>query len=304
MLLLDRFEVILRPPFPNRQVGVLSEETEVRDGAWIAERVGLPEDPDDGRWAFLLIEAARHAARDRPAVLHERASGDELIAPARLRPRAAAVREQAGPGLADVYCDGGTTCVCAVDGERTGVSLIMSNSADFGSHLLLPRHGIFLQNRGIGFTLEPGHPAEYGAGRRPPHTLTPMFVTGPTGTLDTVLGTMGADAQPQVLLQLLARMLAIGQDPGEAIGAPRWVLSREPTTAFDIWSLDDPPLVRLEHGAPPPWSHELHERGYEVIESPPGDQIFGHAQAIHITNGGMLIGAADPRAGDGALAGC
>ncbi|MDR0345967.1 MAG: gamma-glutamyltransferase [Nocardiopsaceae bacterium] len=272
-------------------------------GAWIAEQAGLPAGPADERWAFLLVEAARQAAFDRPAVLHEGADGRALIAPGRLRPRAAAVRERASRGLADVYGDGGTTYLCAVDGERMGVSLIMSNAADFGSRIVLPGHGIFLHNRGMGFSLQPGHPAEYAPGRRPPHTLAPLAVTSPAGTLDTVLGTMGADAQPQVLLQLLVRMLAREEKPGDAIAAPRWILSREPTTAFDIWRLDDPPLVRIEHGAPPSWAPGLQARGYEVIQSPPGDQNFGHAQAIRVTADGMLTGAADPRAGDGAFAG-
>jgi gamma-glutamyltranspeptidase len=34
------------------------------------------------------------------------------------------------------------------------------------------------------------------------------------------------------------------------------------------------------------------------------DQTFGHAQAIRVTADGMLAGAADPRSGDGAFAGC
>src|SRR5262249_45059059 len=79
------------------------------------------------------------------------------------------------------------------------------------SRLVLPAHGIFLHNRGMGFSLDPGHPAAYGPGRRPPHTLSPLIVTGPSGQLDSVLGTMGADAQPQVLLQLIVRLLALGE---------------------------------------------------------------------------------------------
>ncbi|MBV9451176.1 MAG: gamma-glutamyltransferase [Streptosporangiaceae bacterium] len=272
-------------------------------GAWIAEQAGLPDDPGDERWAFTLVEAARQAAFDRPSVLHEHADGAGLLAAGRLAPRAAAVREQASRGLADVYGDGGTTHICAVDRDRTGVSLIMSNAADFGSRLVLPGQGIVLHNRGMGFSLRPGHPTEYGPGRRPPHTLTPLVITGPDGVLDTVAGTMGGDAQPQVLLQLLARMFARGQDPGEAIAAPRWVLSRDPTTYFDIWQLEDPPLVRLEHDAPRSWATGLRARGYEVVDSPPGDQAFGHAQVISLTRDGMLAGAADPRSGDGAFTG-
>jgi gamma-glutamyltranspeptidase/glutathione hydrolase len=272
-------------------------------GAWIAEHAGLPDDPDDERWAFLLVEAARQAAFDRPAVLHEHANGTGLIAESRLRPRSLAVTDHASSGLADVYTGGGTTYLCAADSQRMGVSLIMSNAADFGSRLILPRHGIFLHNRGMGFSLESGHPAEYGPGRRPPHTLVPMAVTGAGRQLDTLLGSMGGDAQPQILLQLLVRMLRHGQDPGAAVSAPRWVLSREPTTAFDTWRAAGPPLVRIEHDSPPTWREGLEGRGYEVMASPPGEQAFGHANVIRVTSDGMLAGAADPRTGDGAVAG-
>jgi gamma-glutamyltranspeptidase / glutathione hydrolase len=271
--------------------------------AWIAEQVGLPLDPGDERWAFLLVEAARQAAYDRPQMLHEHADGRSLIRPSRLAPRAAAVADKASWGLGDVYGDGGTTYISAVDRHRMCVSLIMSNAADFGSRIVLPGSGIFLHNRGMGFSLVSGHPAEYSPGRRPPHTLSPLIVTNLAGDPDTVIGTMGADAQPQILLQLLVRMLVLGEQPGEAIWAPRWVLSRDPTTAFDIWQLDDPPLVRLEHSTPPAWADGLSQRGYEVRQSAPGDQSFGHAQAIRITDGGMLAGAADPRSCDGACVG-
>jgi gamma-glutamyltranspeptidase/glutathione hydrolase len=272
-------------------------------GAWIAERVGLPAAADSEQWAFLLVEAARQAAFDRLQVLHEDADGAALLSESRLAPRAVAVAESAARGLADVYGGGGTTYLCAVDAQRMGVSLIMSNASDFGSRLMLPRHGIFLHNRGAGFSPRPDDPAGYGPGRRPPHTLSPLAATRPGGALDAVLGTMGGDAQPQVLLQLLVRMLALGQEAGPAVSAPRWILSREPTNAFDTWLGDDPPLVRVEHGAPAAWAPGLRARGYQTIESPPGDQSFGHAQAIGVTGDGLLAAAADPRAGDGGVAG-
>jgi len=39
----------------------------------------------------------------------------------------------------------------------------------------------------MGFSLDPGHPAAYGPGRRPPHTLSPLVVTDSSGRLDSVL---------------------------------------------------------------------------------------------------------------------
>ncbi len=269
-------------------------------GAWIADAVGLPDDPADERWAHVLIESARQAAFDRPEVLHEGADGGWLISESRLRLRSESVREQATVGLAEVYREGDTTCLCAVDGQRMGVSLIMSNGANFGAYLVLPEHGIFLHNRGLGFSLDAGHPAEYGPGRRPPHTLSPLVVTYGSGALDCVLGTMGGDAQPQILLQLLARLVVHGQEPGDAVHAPRWVLSRDGSTGFDTWEVDGSPLIRLEAGAPSSWRRGLRRRGHRVAESAPGINWFGHAQVIRVTEDGLLGGAADPRSGDGA----
>jgi len=41
-----------------------------------------------------------------------------------------------------------------------------------------PNTGVGLHNRGIGFSLVRGHPAELGPRRRPPHTLTPLLAIG------------------------------------------------------------------------------------------------------------------------------
>jgi gamma-glutamyltranspeptidase/glutathione hydrolase len=272
-------------------------------GAWIADRVGVPEDPGDEGWAFVLVEAARQAAHDRIAVLHDRADGASLLSPERLAPRAEAMRAQASRGLADAYRDGDTTYLCAVDGDRTGVSLIMSNAAGFGSHLVLGENRIFLHNRGVGFSLQDGHPAELGPGRRPPHTLSPLAVTRDGGVLDAVIGTMGGDAQPQILLQLLARTLIAGQDAGTAVGAPRWSLTREGSTGFDVWEVEEPPIVALEHDAPQTWADGLRRRGYRVWRNESADEGFGHAQLIRVTDDDLLCGAADPRALDGACVG-
>ncbi|MFL5859452.1 MAG: gamma-glutamyltransferase, partial [Solirubrobacteraceae bacterium] len=271
--------------------------------AWIAEQVGVPEEPDDERWAFMLVESARQAAHDRLAVLHDRADGDALVVADRLRPRAEAVRDRAALGLGDAYSDGDTTYLCAVDGDRMGVSLIMSNAAGFGAHIVLPGHGIFLHNRGMAFSLEPDHPAAYAPGRRPPHTLSPLAVTNDDGMMTAVMGTMGGDAQPQILLQLLARVLIAGEEPGPAVTAPRWSLSREPSNGFDVWEHDEPPIVRLEHEAPDTWEDGLSRRGYQVRRSTPTEPGFGHAQMICVSGEGMLCGAADPRSHDGACIG-
>lgn len=295
----------------------------------------------DGRWAHLLVEAASMAAYDRHQALHEGAEGRILVHPARLTPRRDAIDparaanvaapaafgptgaplDTAGPGApvstgapvdtadpdsstgapVSTADPGDTTYLCAVDADRMAVSLINSNASGFGAHLVAGDTGIFLHDRGIGFSLEPGHPALYAPGRRPPHTLAPALVTRPDGALRMVLGTMGGDSQPQILLQLLHRILKLGQSPGEAISAGRWTLAPVgDADGFSTWRPGHRRKVLIEDPASG-WADELAALGHAVEEAP--DAGFGHAHVIEATAGGTLAAAADPRALIAAAAG-
>jgi gamma-glutamyltranspeptidase/glutathione hydrolase len=270
-------------------------------GAWIADGLPLPDDPDDASWAHLLVEAASAAAADRPDVLHDGADGRALLSPGRLGQR----RDRIAPDRAADHrvasAAGETTYLCAVDGDRMAVSLIQSNAAGFGSWLVEPNTGVNLHNRGLGFSLASGHPAELAPGRRPPHTLSPLLVTRSDGTLAATLGTMGGDAQPQVLLQLLARLFLHSHSPAQAITAGRWVLRG--TTGFDTWTLPDGPVLCVEDHARPAWAQGLAARGHRVEKLPAFDGAFGHAHTIVVEPTGMLAAAADPRARVGSAAG-
>ena len=262
-------------------------------GSRIASELDLPADPDDPAWAHLMVESARQAAYDREAVLFEGADGRALLAPDRLAPRRGAIDPTRAADLGDTYRGGGTIYLCAVDRDRMGVSLIQSNANGFGAMIAEPATGIFLQNRGLGFSLTPGHPAEYAARRRPPHTLAPALVTDDAGGLQLVLGTMGGDSQPQILQQLLARILHHGEPVGDAVAAPRWVLrSPDGGNGFDTWSRGGRVAVHLEDGHPTAWASGLTDSGHQVLVGPGG---VGHAHAIAV-RADHLEGAADPRA--------
>lgn len=255
--------------------------------------------PDDDRWAHLLVEAARLAGHDRPTVLHDGADGTALLADDRLRPRAERFDPELRSAPPAPGGAGGTIHLCTADGGGQAVSLIQSNARGWGAHLAVPEVGIFLHNRGIGFSLEPGHPAELAPGRRPPHTLAPALVQRSDGSLRSVLGTMGGDTQPQVVLQLLARLLVAGQDPARCIGAPRWRLGGG---GFDTWERGGPDLVGVERGVPDAWVEGLRRRGHEVSVQDPWTSAYGHAHLIERAEDGTLAGAADPRALTGATA--
>jgi gamma-glutamyltranspeptidase/glutathione hydrolase len=270
-------------------------------GAAIAEGLPLPDDLIDPAWPHFMVEAARAAGADRPTLLFEGADVTPLLTPNEVARRRAAIDPAATARFGAGVAGGGTIYLCAVDGEGRGVSLIQSNASGFGCHLVVPDVRIFLQNRGIGFSLEPGHPAEYGPRRRPPHTLSPALVTHPDGRLDMVIGTMGGDTQPQILLQLLTRLLHHGQSPSAAITAPRLALHAPGGTGFDSWAEPDAQQVLVEEHAPSGWTDGLRARGHDTALAPIGHG-FGHAHVIVRGDDGMLAGASDPRALSGAAA--
>jgi gamma-glutamyltranspeptidase/glutathione hydrolase len=282
---------------------------------WIADQAGLGRDPADPEWAHLIVEASRAAGHDRPAMLFDGADGLALVEQERLARAAARVRADAVappdvgadhpvPTVARIG-DGDTTHLCAIDAEGFGISLTQSNALDFGSHVIEPSTGIFLHNRGMGFSLQVGHPAELGPRRRPPHTLSPVAATTGSGELTHVMGAMGGDSQPQILLQLLARMLHAGQDPAQAVASPRLSLNAPSAGPFRLWWGDDLGVL-MEADAPSAWRSGLIERGHEVHTIRAFDPTaVGCAQIIEVARddaGPTFNGAADPRSPEGGVA--
>jgi len=276
-------------------------------GAGIAGGLDLPADPADPEWAHLMIESSKRAAYDRLEVLHEHADGAALVAEERLASRRAAIDASASAVTAPV-AGGGTIYLCTVDGDGMGVSLMQSNAAGFGAHLAVREVGVFLHNRGVGFSLVEGHPAELGPGRRPPSTLAPAMITHLDGSLRAVLGTMGGDGQPQVVLQLMAHLLQAGSSPGRSLTAPRFTLTVPNAAGFDTWHRADELVVALERGSS--WAEGLADRGHAVEELPWGLGLFGHAHIVDVgvdrgigDDRRVLSGVADPRALTGAAVG-
>ena len=293
-------------------------------GAVVAQAAGLGSDPDDPQWAHLLVETWRAVGHDRPAMLFDGADGAALLHPERLAAAAERVHATevappdvapgvdsatgtgAGPPGADVprLGDGDTTHLCAQDADGLGVSLTQSNTLDFGSHLVEPATGVFLHNRGVGFSLVAGHPAEVAPGRRPPHTLSPMLVTNTEGALTHLVGAMGGDAQPQIIVQLLARLLRAGQNPATTITAPRLTLDAPSGGPFRLWWGEDLTVV-VEADAPPAWRAGLTRHGHRVRTIGAFDPVaVGCAQIIQTERDGTgtrrLVGASDPRSPGGA----
>ncbi len=181
----------------------------------------------------------------------------------------------------------GTVYLTAADASGTMVSLIQSNYMGFGSGIVVPDTGISLQNRGTGFSLEPGHPNIVGSGKRPFHTIIPGFVTR-NGAPYCSFGVMGGAIQPQAHLQTLVRLIDYRANPQAVLDAPRWKINSG--TSID-----------LESHASPELRDGLAARGHKLASVPDAYMDFGAGQFIVRTDEGYVAGS-DPRR-DGQAAG-
>jgi gamma-glutamyltranspeptidase/glutathione hydrolase len=175
--------------------------------------------------------------------------------------------------------DHGTIYISAADRQGRMVSLIQSNYLGFGSGVVVPGTGITLQNRGLGFSLDPRRANHLAGGARPYHTIMPGFVTRDGAPLMS-FGVMGGHMQPQGHVQLMLRIFLYGQNPQAACDAPRWHVTEQSSVA-------------LEPGFAPTVARELRRRGHRLVEDAP-TQLFGGAQVILKVPGGYCA-ASDPR---------
>lgn len=209
-----------------------------------------------------FAEVFRHVADDRCMTVPP----EELLRPDALAAKAAAIRlDRAAAPLAAAPAAGGTVYLAAADEAGMMVSFIQSNYLGFGSGVVVPGTGIALQNRGLGFVLDEGHPNRVAGGKRPFHTIIPGFVTREGRPLMS-FGVMGAHMQPQGHVQMITRICDYGQNPQAACDAPRWHVAADGT-------------VQLEAGIAPAVAEGLRRRGHTVETDAP-EPLFGGGQLI------------------------
>ncbi len=198
----------------------------------------------------------------------------------------------AQPGFGTPPNTSDTIYLCVVDGEGNGCSFINSLYMGFGSGIVAKGTGVFLQNRGANFVLDPDHPNALAGGKRPYHTIIPGLATK-DGDLWGTFGVMGGFMQPQGHLQVMSAMLDDDLNPQEALDRPRWCL-----TTGEAGS-----TLALEHGISFKTAAALAAREHQVQPvSGTGRGLFGSGQIIRRDGAGVLYGGSDPRK-DGLVAG-
>ena len=193
-------------------------------------------------------------------------------------------RAMASPATPSETVHKDTVYLTVVDKDRMAVSLIYSIYKTFGSGIASSNFGILFQNRGIGFTLEAGHPNEAAGGKRPMHTIIPGMLKR-SGRVIMPFGVMGGAYQSNGHARFLTNMVDFGLDPQSAIDAPR--------------SFSDAGAMKVERSYDERVRQELGDMGHQVVVP---DAPLGGAQAILIDHeNGCLLGASDPRKDGAAL---
>ncbi len=259
------------------------------------EALGCAPDGPSGALRFHRhIEAARMAYRDRGAFLADPRrretplrrllAPDYLAALARHIDDGHALSALPAPGEIALAESGNTVTLSVVDRDGAACSLINSIYQTFGSGILAERSGVLLQNRGLCFAFEPGHPNSLAPNTRPAHTIMPGLATR-DGDPAICFGVMGEHYQP------------IGQT---------WVLTNAVEYGMDIQAAIDFPRVcphlgelEIERGVSPAMREKLAALGHKLTEL---ERPLGGAQAIMIdSERGVLIGGSDPRKDGAAL---
>jgi len=240
-------------------------------------------DPFGAQRAHIEAEAAKLAydARNRFLADPDHMSKlDHMLAPDTAEKLAALIdpeRAMAAPKEVSEAVHKDTIYITVVDKDRMAVSLIYSIFHGFGSGIASEKFGILLQNRGAGFSLEPGHANELAGGKRPMHTIIPaMLAEG--GHVTMPFGVMGGAYQPNGHARFVSNLRDFDMEPQAAMDAPR--------------AFADAGRLKVERGYSDTVRAELAEMGHKV-EIPA--TAIGGSQAIRIHEHGVLEGASDPR---------
>lgn len=238
----------------------------------------------------LLVEATRLAFADKVAFAGDPAFVEwplaELLSPGWANRNRRAIRDgQAAPLVGPVLASKGgeTTYFAVMDRDGNAVSMIQSLFHAFGAGVVAGETGVLLNDRLVGFSLDPASPNCLAPGKRPIQTLNPCLVMTPDLRPRAALGTPGSDGQVQTNLQMLTHLFDYGLPVQAAIEAPRW-----------RWSADG--LLSVEDRFPAASLEKLGEWGYKLERVGGWSDKMGGVQAIlRHPESGVLQGGADPR---------
>jgi gamma-glutamyltranspeptidase/glutathione hydrolase len=195
-----------------------------------------------------------------------------------------------------------TTHFSIMDKAGNAVSNTYTLNLAFGSGYAVGGAGFFLNNEMDDFSAKPGAPNAFGLigdeanaiapGKRPLSSMAPAIVMK-DGAPYLITGSPGGSTIITVVLQEILNVLTFDMNVAEATAAPR---------IHHQWQ---PDVVITERGISDDTLRILEARGFILPKNSDGTfqhRVLGRANSI-MKKGGLFLGAADTRDGDGAAIG-
>lgn len=194
-----------------------------------------------------------------------------------------------------------TTHFSVMDKDGNAVANTTTLNFTFGSGFSVDGAGFLLNNEMDDFAAKPGVPNAFGLiggdanaiapAKRPLSSMTPTIVMR-DGEAFLATGSPGGSTIITVVMQVVLNVLDFEMNIAEATAAPR---------IHHQWLPDN---IITERGISPDTLRLLEERGFVLPKGPDGSitqRVLGRTNSI-LRQSGLLFGAADPRAADGAVA--
>ena len=222
---------------------------------------------------------------ERRALIGERANAD-------VRPGDPGGRREAQGSDADLHTASHTSHLLVVDHAGNVASATVTIESIFGSGMIVPGYGFFLNNEMTDFDFEPGGANEVAPGKRPRSAMSPTIVLGPEGAPSLVAGASGGPTIISSVFQVIHNVLEHELAIEEALASGRIYSPAHttgPTTPFDVrWDRDVPQAAR----------DDLRARGHSP--EPASSGTISQAEAALLVDGAWM-GAADTRSAPGGV---
>jgi gamma-glutamyltranspeptidase/glutathione hydrolase len=246
--------------------------------------------PGSGPAYHLIAEAARRAFADRFSYLADHAQVDApwslLRDPAYLDRRAAEIDLEAatvdvGAGLAASPAGGHTTHLCVVDAQRNTVALTQTLLDHFGSRVVAPGTGVFLNNGMMWFDPRPGRPNSVAGSKRALTAMSPLVLCR-DGRPVLAIGASGGRKILTAIAQVVGHVVDRGFGPQAAIEIPRVHCEGTDTLVDDRAAPEAVAVLRR-------FGHRV-----KLMTETPVHVNFALPNAIAIGEDGLLRGGVDP----------
>ena len=183
-----------------------------------------------------------------------------------------------------------TTHISAADADGNWVAITQTINTSFGSKVMVPGTGVFLNNEMDDFSIFPGQPNAFGLvgseanaiapGKRPLSSMSPTIVLDREDNPVMALGAAGGPTIISQVVHALIRLLDLQLPLQEALSLPRF---------HHQWSPDE---LRIEEGFDEKTKQGLEQRGHKLKVAP----RMGVSQIVRWEpRTKEFVGAHDPR---------